>query len=84
MSEIDEKTHIPDVLVTKYFLSNKVSKMIKPTSEHNTVVYSFVYKCESFKKYLEYSAKAAPDLPKKNTDKFNGKVTAYRKVMEAI
>ena len=84
MSEMDEKTYIPDVMATKYFLSHKVLKMIKPTSEHNTVVYSFVYKCESFKKYLEYSTKDALDLPKKNTDKFNGKVTAYRKVMEAI
>ncbi len=79
-----KKTHIPDVMATKYFLNYKISKIIKPTSEPDTVVYSVVYKCESFEKYLEYSTKAAPNLQKKLTDKFNGKVTAYRKVMEAV
>ncbi len=79
-----KKTHIPDVLSTKYFLSHKISKIIKPTGEEDTVVYSVVYKCETFEKYLEYSKKAAAGLQKKHTDKFNGKVTAYRKVMEAV
>ena len=79
-----KKTHIPEVLKTKYFISHKISKIIKPTSEEDIVVYSVVYKCESFEKYLEYSIKAANSLQKKHTDKFNGKVTAYRKVMEAV
>jgi len=77
-------THIPDILNTKYFISHKISKVIKPVSEDDAVVYSVVYKCESFEKYLEYSQKEAPILQKQHAEKFNGKVTAYRNVMEAV
>ena len=79
-----KKTHIPEVLDTGYFISYKISKVIKPVSEDDIVEFSIVYKCESFERYLDYSVKAASDLQNKHTEMFNGKVKAYRKVMVEV
>ena len=32
-----KKTHIPDVMATNYFLSHKISKIIKPTSVQSSL-----------------------------------------------
>ncbi len=79
-----KKTHIPEVLETGYFLSHKISKIIKPISDEGIVEFSIVYKCEFIEQYLDYSANSANELQKKHSEKFNGKVTAYRKIMEDV
>jgi hypothetical protein len=74
--------HIPDVLLTGYFIDNKICKVL--VDEEQGTTYSIQYTCESHDKLKEYQRLHAPRLQKEVTDKFPNKFVAFRTLLEVI
>jgi Domain of unknown function (DUF4286) len=76
--------HIPNVLSTGYFNGHKIFKILIPETEKDYIVYRVNYELESFEKYTEYAQKEAKRLQEEAIEKYHGKFTASREVIEKI
>lgn len=79
-----KENHIPAVLSTKYFKNCEMYKVLIPEVEESVAMYKMKYFSDSFENYLEYQKNDASKLQAAHNDKYQGKFTASREVMEKI
>lgn len=75
--------HIPDVLRTGLLLSATIYKVHIPAPETG-VTYTIQYTCRSIADYERYQAEHAPLLQAAHAEKFSGRFTAFRTLMESL
>ena len=73
--------HIPNVLATGKFVSNRLLKVIDSPNEG--VTFCSQYIVETMADYLEYQEIYAPQLVQE-LDKFKDKMVAFRSLMEFV
>ena len=78
-----QKTHIPEVMNTKMFISAKMTRVVV-AEPMGGVTFSIQYLCESKSKLDEYHVKFAPKLQQKHSQKFQGKFVAFPTILEVI
>ena len=76
--------HIPNMLNTGYFNSYKIFKLLIPETEEDYIVYRVNYELDSFEKYSEYAQKEAKRLQEEAIEKYHGRFTASREVIEKL
>lgn len=77
-----KQVHIPDVLRTGCFLDCSVYKIREPDTEQPS--YILQYRCPSLEDYHRYRETFAPVLQKEHSDRFSGRFTASRLVLEEV
>ena len=73
--------HIPDILATGCFKDSNVFKVLSPEPDEG-VTYSIHYIAEDLEDYERYQIENAALLQSEHKDKFAGRFTAYRTVLE--
>lgn len=77
-----QEKHIPEVLATGMFESNRLLKVLDSPNEG--VTYCAQYIVENLEKYNKYQAEFAPALQQDVNEKFKNRFVAYRTLMELI
>jgi len=77
------QVHIPDVMRTGYFVTNKILKVLVE-EETDGATYSIQYTCNSMNDFLEYESKHALKLREEHTEKFKNKFGAFRTLLEEV
>jgi hypothetical protein len=77
-----KSTHIPDVVNTGCFLHGKMFRIM--VDEQQGTSYSIQYTANSMKEVEHYLEQHAPRLRQDATDKFGGKFTAFRTLLEQV
>ena len=77
-----KEVHIPDVIATGYFERARLCRVIGGTE--NGVTYATQYECESVAKMQQYETKAAPALRAEHQKRYEGKVAAFRTLLETV
>ncbi len=75
--------HIPEVMATDMFASNKVYKVFAQ-QEGDNPSYSIQYFAENIEKVNMYLEKYAPSLQKKHMDRYHNKHVAFRTLLEEV
>jgi Domain of unknown function (DUF4286) len=74
--------HIPDVMATGLFLSNKLLRV--HGHEENGLTYAVQYLAEDRQKLDTYFATYAPRLQQEHTLKYGSRAVAFRTILEII
>lgn len=77
-----QEIHIPEVMATGKFVSNRLLKVLDSPNEG--VTYCSQYVAEDETEYNDYKINFAPALQAKLQSKFENKVLAFRTLMEFI
>jgi len=77
-----QEIHIPEVLATGMFVSNRLLKVVDSPNEG--VTYCVQYIAETLENYNEYQKTYAPVLQEKLNEKFKNRFVAYRTLMEYV
>jgi hypothetical protein len=77
-----QDVHIPLVMATGKFLSNKLLKVVDSPNEG--VTYCAQYLSETMAEYDEYQAVYAPALQQELNDRFKDRFVAFRTLMEYV
>jgi hypothetical protein len=77
-----KEIHIPEVLATEKFVSNRLLKVLDSPNEG--VTYCSQYVVENEEDYHDYQANFAPALQAKLQIKFENRFVAFRTLMEFV
>jgi len=77
-----KEIHIPEVLATGMFVSNRLLKVVDSPNEG--VTYCAQYIAETLENCNEYQSTYAPVLQEKLNEKFKNRFVAYRTLMEFV
>ncbi len=77
-----QEIHIPEVMETGKFVSNRLLKVLDSPNEG--VTYCTQYVAESLADYNDYQANYAPALQAKLQQKFENRFVAFRTLMEFV
>lgn len=77
-----KEVHVPEVLATGCFSSNKILKLLDPPQDGFT--YSFQYIAPSMEKLKEYQTNFAPALQADHQQKYANKFAAFRTILEIV
>ncbi|KQN33934.1 hypothetical protein ASE92_14915 [Pedobacter sp. Leaf41] len=77
-----QQTHIPEVMATGMFVSNRLLKVLDSPNEG--VTYCAQYVAETLENYNEYQSEFAPELQESLNRKFKNRFVAYRTLMEFV
>jgi hypothetical protein len=77
-----KKVHVPDVLRTGCFSECRMHKVLG--SEGDEAVYVMQYLCRLVEDYHRYRDNFAPALQKDHTDRFAGKFSGSRQLLEEV
>lgn len=77
-----QETHIPEVMATGMFVSNRLLKVVDSPNEG--VTYCAQYVAETLENYNEYLDVYAPALQQDLNDRFVNRFVAYRTLMEFV
>ena len=75
--------HIPDVIATKCFNNYSMHRLLSPEPEEGTS-YVIQYVCDNVEDYERYQIEHAALLQNSHIEKFGGKFTAIRSLMEEV
>ena len=75
--------HIPDIISTGCFKEGKVYKILSPEPEEG-VTYSVHYSSEDLENFEKYQIEHAALLQTEHQNRFAGKFTAHRSVLEKV
>jgi len=75
--------HIPDVIATRCFKNYSMHRMLSPEPEEGTT-YVVQYVCNTVEDYERYQIEHAALLQNQHKEKFDGKFTAIRSLMEEV
>jgi hypothetical protein len=75
--------HIPDVMKTGYFRAHSLRRVIDPADDA-AGTFVIEYECESLDRYRAYRRNAAAALQRDHTERYEGRFTASRRVMETV
>lgn len=76
-----KNVHIPDVMRTGIFTTNRICRLITDESE---VTYAIQYTFRSMEDIHRYQKEFAPRLQKEHSEKFKDKFVAFRTLLEII
>lgn len=79
-----KEVHIPDIMKTNLFNSWRMFKILVPAGMPDELTYVVRYTTDSMEKYEEYARNEAPRLQREHVERFPGKFTASRAIMEDI
>lgn len=77
-----QEDHIPKVLATGKFVSNRLLKVVDSPNEG--VTYCAQYLTESMEDYAAYQADFAPELQEELQNRFENQFVAFRSLMEYL
>lgn len=77
-----QEVHIPEVMATGKFVSNRLLKVLDSPNEG--VTYCAQYVAENVENYQDYQANYAPELQAKGLAKFENRFVAFRTLMEFV
>src|SRR6478672_5241223 len=77
-----QEIHIPEVMETGKFVSNRLLKVLDSPNEG--VTYCTQYVAESLADYNDYQANYAPALQAKLQQQFENRFVAFRTLMEFV
>ena len=77
-----QEIHIPEVMATGMFVSNRLLKVVDSPNEG--VTYCAQYVAETLANYNHYQSIYAPALQEKLNIKFKNRFVAYRTLMEFV
>jgi len=77
-----QEIHIPEVMATGMFVSNRLLKVVDSPNEG--VTYCAQYVAENMANYDQYQSAFAPALQEKLNEKFKNRFVAYRTLMEFV
>ncbi len=79
-----KNTHIPQVMETGYFTSNRMMKMLSEQEDESGGTYAIQYSADNLGQLEEYLEKAAPKLQKQSIIRYGTKMAAFRSVLEEV
>lgn len=74
-----KETHIPDVMSTGMFLSNRILQVM--VEEESGITYSIQYEVKDMETLKLYHEMYAPKLQQEHTEKFKDKFVAFRTIL---
>jgi hypothetical protein len=77
-------SHIPDVLATGCFESHELSRVVEPAPEAGSEAWEIRYTCRSPEMLARYRETAAAALQRDHSERFAGRVTASRRVLDVL
>nr|WP_315418198.1 DUF4286 family protein [uncultured Pedobacter sp.] len=77
-----QDVHIPEVMATGLFVSNRLLKVVDSPNEG--VTYCTQYVVETLDNYNKYQETFAPALQAELNEKFKNRFVAYRSLMEFV
>ena len=78
-----KEVHIPDVMNTGLFVENKICRLLS-VDEEDGITYAFQYFCQNLKDFDTYQQNHAPALKADHAQRYEGKVVAFRTLMEVL
>lgn len=75
--------HIPNVIATRCFSDYRMYRILSPEAEDGET-YVIQYKCDTVEDYERYQIEHAAILQSEHKDKYGGKFTAFRILMEEV
>jgi hypothetical protein len=78
-----KETHIPDVMNTGMFVTNKIYKIVG-VEEGEAVSYAIQYHAASLNEVNQYLQEFAPRLREEGPKKFGDKQAAFRTLLEEV
>lgn len=75
--------HIPDVLATGMFLSNKIYRVLDQDNSDG-ITYAIQYSANSMSDYFKYQQEYAPGLQKETADRYKDKFVAFRTLLKEV
>ena len=79
-----KEEHIPDIMKTNHFNSWKMFKILVPAGMPDETTYVVRYTTDTMEKYEEYARNEAPRLQREHVEKYPGKFTASRAILEDV
>jgi uncharacterized protein DUF4286 len=76
------RVHVPDVLRTGCFTECRINKVLG--SEGDDPIYLMQYHCRSIEEYHRYRDNFAPTLQKEHSDRFSGRFSGSRQLLEEV
>lgn len=76
--------HIPDVMNTGCFESNKICKVLNTQEDEVGHTYAVQYFCTNKEKLALYQKEHAPILQKDHLERYDGKFVAFRTLLEEV
>lgn len=74
------KIHIPDVMATGLFLEGRIHKV----QSDESISYAIGYLCKDNATLQRYLKEFSPKLQKEHSEKFQGKVAAFRTLLDVV
>jgi hypothetical protein len=75
--------HIPDVIATRCFSDYRMYRILSPETEDGET-YVIQYRCDTVEDYERYQIEHAAILQSEHKDKYGGRFTAFRTLMEEV
>ena len=72
--------HIPEVMDTGCFISNKICKLIAD----DEITYAIQYTCKDLATLEKYQTEFSPSLQEEHKKKYKGKFGAFRSLLEIV
>lgn len=72
--------HIPEVMDTGCFISNKICKLIAD----DEITYAIQYTCKDLATLEKYQTEFSPSLQEEHKKKYRGKFGAFRSLLEIV
>ena len=79
-----KEIHIPKVLETGAFISNKMYKLLNEVPDATGATYSIQYICENMAKLDDYMENYAPVLVREHVERYANQHVAFRSVLEEV
>ena len=76
--------HIPEVMSTGYFQSNRILKLLNEQQDATGPTFAIQYELENIGKLDEYLKTVAPALQQKHLERYGQKCIAFRTVLEEV
>ncbi len=78
------QTHIPEVMATGCFQSNKVMKLLTQADDDEGINYAIQYTATSLEEYERYQRDFGPALRQKTLERYGDRVMAFRSILEEV
>lgn len=76
-----QEIHIPDVMATGYFISNRLMRLLG-VDDTEGPSFAVQYTLNNMDDYNEYQQKCAPALQKEHTERYRDRALAFRTIMK--
>jgi len=78
-----QKVHVPEIMETGMFLSNRIARMIDPV-DPDGFTYAVQYYAADISKIQRYQEVYAPKLQAEHTERYKDKFVAFRTLLKII